>query len=645
MKKLKSNFGVYHHLAVLALCWLLGLSLSRLFLVLSHWERVAPTEGLGFILLQGVRFDLILIGFLLGPVFLLRPWFHMAGFLRAISNWVFPLYLGIVTAVVFFIEASSASFIGQFDSRPNFIFVEYLQYPREVLGTVAGTKPVQLTVFTLAALFLVGFVFRWMRRDPFARKGVALWFPLVMMPLVAVLMLVMIRSTTAHRPVNPSNAAFSADAMVNQLPLNSPYSVLHAIYERRKESDNERIHYPGMKAEEVIQVVLESAGISPEMQIDPVDRPTLHRQEATFRHERPLNLVIVLLESQGATYTGSLGGKDLTPRLDSLQDRSIWFDRLYATGQRSARGIEAVITGFTPSPRTNVVKRSDTQMGFFTLPALLREHGYESSFIYGGESHFDNMRRFFLNNGFDEVIDQDEFENAVYKGTWGYSDEDLFNMAHEKLSNKGEQPFFSLIFTSSHHEPFDIPAGRVEESEYGPQETSISYADYALGQFLEKARGSSYWDNTVFMVVADHNWRTWGGKYVPVEHFRIPGAIFGPTIEPRRIPGIASQIDLVPTLLSLIGVDSVHPAIGRDLTRPEFMNGSGRAQMQFHADQAWIEEGKIVVFRPDLDPISLLVEEDGTVVEDPNPDPELVRRALAHAQWGPLMIKRRAYRL
>jgi len=643
--QLKSYFGVYRSPAVLALCWLLGFSLSRIFLVAVHWSRVAPTEGLGFILLQGVRFDLILTASLLGPVFLFRPWFHMAGFLRAIGNWIFPLYLGIVTAAAFFVEASTASFISQFDSRPNFIFVEYLQYPKEVLATVAGTKPVELIVFTLVSLFLAGFVFRWMRREPFAHKRVAPWFPLVMMPLVAVLMLVMIRSTAGHRPVNPSNAAFSPDALVNQLPLNSPYSVLHAVYERRKESANERIRYPRMDDREVIQTVLAHAGITPEMQVDPVNRPTLHPQKATFRHEKPLNLVIVLLESQGATYTGSLGGKDLTPRLDSLQDKSIWFERLYATGQRSARGIEAVITGFTPSPRTNVVKRSDTQMGFFTLPALLREHGYESSFIYGGESHFDNMRRFFLNNGFDEVIDHDDFENTVYEGTWGFSDEDLFNMAHEKLSNKGEQPFFSLIFTSSHHEPFDIPAGRVEESEFGLQETSISYADYALGEFLEKARGSSYWDNTVFMVVADHNWRIWGGKYVPVEHFRIPGAIFGPTIEPRRVPGIASQVDLVPTLLSLIGVDGVHPAIGRDLTRPEFINGSGRAQMQFHADQAWLEGERIVVFRPDLEPISLLVKEDGTVVEDPNPDPELIKRALAHAQWGPLMIKQRAYRL
>jgi phosphoglycerol transferase MdoB-like AlkP superfamily enzyme len=195
-----------------------------------------------------------------------------------------------------------------------------------------------------------------------------------------VLMLAMIRSTTAHRPVNPSNAAFSQDAMVNQLPLNSPYSVLHAVYERRKEASNERIRYGELPDDEVLEIVLDESNISASDQLDPL-KPTLHHQKATLQREQPLNLVIVLEESLGAEFVGGLGGKDLTPNLDGLADQGIWFERLYATGIRSARGIEAIITGFTPSPRTNVVKRSDTQTNFFTLASLLESHGYATSFF------------------------------------------------------------------------------------------------------------------------------------------------------------------------------------------------------------------------------------------------------------------------
>lgn len=636
--------GVYRRPAILALWFIAAFALSRVILSFIFWDRIAPTGGLAFIFGQGIRFDLILVASVLGPVFLFRPWLHTARALRRISNLVVPAYLAVVTAMVFFIEASTASFIDQFDSRPNFLFVEYLRYPREVFLTVIASKPIEFTLFSLLALGLAWWVARWMRRDPFARQSVSPWFALAAMPLVAFLMFALIRSTTAHRPVNPSNAAFSQDSMVNQLPLNSPYSVLYAIEERRGEASNERIRYGWMEDEEVLEVVLEEAGISPVDQLDPENRLTLHRQHATVRRDKPLNLVIVLLESQGATYVGSLGGKDLTPNLDALQDDSIWFERLYATGIRSARGIEAVITGFTPSPRTNVVKRSDTQTGFFTLPALLSEKGYHTSFIYGGESHFDNMRRFFLNNGFQEVVDRHDYENPIFEGSWGVSDEDLYALAHEKLSSRGEQPFFSLIFTTSHHEPFEYPPGRVTDSEYGPRESSIKYADYALGQFLEQARQSDYWDNTVFMIVADHNAKTFGEKYVPVRKFRIPGAIIGAGIEPRRIRGIASQIDIVPTLLSLIGLDSVHPAIGRDLTRPEYRDGAGRAQMQFHANQAWIEGDRAVIFRPDLEPVSLRLGDNDRLLEDSNPDPDVVRRALAHALWGPLMIRRQAYR-
>jgi phosphoglycerol transferase MdoB-like AlkP superfamily enzyme len=641
---MKNFMRIYRRLAVLALSFLVFLSLSRAIMVLLHWDRVSPTDGLAFIFLQGIRFDLILLASLLGLIFLFKPWFHTNRHLRLAGAWFFPLCAGVIFAAVFFVEASTASFIAQFDSRPNYLFVEYLRYPKEVLSTLAGTNLVELVVFTLIAVGVGATVFRWLRSDPESDSPVPWWFCLLVTPFTIVLVFALIRSTTDHRPVNPSNAAFSQDAMVNQLPLNSPYSVLHAIYERRKESTNERIRYGRMPDDEILEVILQEAGISPVEQLK-AEIPTLHRQQPTFERERPLNLVIVLEESLGAEFVGSLGGKDLTPNLDALAGEGIWFERLYATGIRSARGIEAIITGFTPSPRTNVVKRSDTQTGFFTLAALLHGHGYRTRFIYGGESHFDNMRRFFLNNGFEAVIDQDDYENPVYRGAWGLSDEDLFNRAHEELSGLAGKPFFSLIFTTSHHEPFDIPAGRVTESEYGPRETSIKYADYALGQFIETARASNYWENTVFLVIADHNAKIFGGSLVPVERFRIPAVAIGPGIEPRRISGITSQIDIVPTLLSLIGLSSEHPAIGRDLTRPAYLEGSGRALMQFHANQAFLQDDRVVVFQPDLEPSSFLLQENGNLEPDPRPDPELVRRALAYALWGPMTIRERAYRL
>jgi phosphoglycerol transferase MdoB-like AlkP superfamily enzyme len=547
-----------------------------------------------------------------------------------------------MTALAFFIEASSASFIGEFDSRPNYLFVEYLKYPDEVLATLFGEHPFQLVAFTLIAVFLVWAVFGWLRKDPHSDTRVSLVFCILVFPVIAVVSVAMVRSTLDHRPVNASVAAFSQDSMVNQLPLNSPYTVLYAIYAQQRDADRDRIRYGTMADDEILNVIMTEAGIEPHEQLDPT-APTLRHQKATRARARPLNLVIVLEESLGAQYVGSLGGKDLTPELDELADQGIFFERLYATGIRSVRGIEAVLTCMTPRAQLSAVKTGETQDNFFTLASLLERHGYQTSFIYGGESHFDNMRQFFLGNGFQTVVDENDYDEPTFVGSWGVSDEDLFDRAHDEFSKVGEQPFFSLVFTSSNHAPFEIPDNRVEVSPDGPMETAIKYADYALGRFFDKARQSSYWKDTVFLVVADHSVRVMGGKLVPIERFRIPGVIIGESIEPQRVSGITSQIDLLPTLLSLIGLSADHPCIGRDLTLPEFADGSGRALMQFGALHAYVEKGRMVALQHDLPPTTFNVASDGEMVQIPEGEPELERKALAYALWGPLTVRNKAY--
>jgi phosphoglycerol transferase MdoB-like AlkP superfamily enzyme len=579
-----------------------------------------------------------------GAVFLFKPWFHSFDLLRRLGNWVFPIYFGLVISLAFFIEASTISFIAEYDSRPNYLFVEYLSYPKEVFSMLAGSHLLELIGFTSIAFILAWWVFTWLRKDPQRDLRVPFWFCLLVTPFTALLILAMIRSTTDHRPVNPSYAVFSQDSMVNQLPLNSPYSLMYAIYENNRDASSKTVRYGSMEDSRVLDIILKEAGISPSQILDP-STPTLHYQKATQTREKPLNLVIILEESLGADTVGSLGGMDITPELDKLAAQGIWLERLYATGTRSVRGIEAVISGFTPTPMVSIVKLADTQNNFFTLASLLEKQGYQTSFLYGGEATFDNMRRFLSNNGFQTVIDQKDFGQAEFQSTWGVSDEDLFKRAHEELSKTGKHPFFSLIFTSSNHEPFEIPANRVsvENDPEGPRKTAIKYADYALGRFIEKARQSGYWENTVFLIVADHPARLFAGNLVPVKRFRIPGVIIGDMIEARRVPGVTSQIDLVPTLLSLMGVDSKHPAIGRDLTLPEYALGSGRAIMQFNSLQAYLEDDKVVVLQPDLEPVTFRLQDDGDMILETTANPELESKALAYALWGPMMIRNRSY--
>ena len=498
------------------------LTLSRIMLMAWYWGRVAPTDGSWFILLQGLRFDLVLMGMLLGPALLAAPWLSN----RRLGVSLLRYYLVAVTLFVLWVELGTIPYIDQYDARPNYIYVEYLKYPREVFSTLFasyGLLLVLVAAITSATGWLAWRLSRIAIQPPLQRR----WPQALMLtPLILVLILAMVRSTLDHRPVNPSTVAFSTDSMVNQLPLNSPYSLLYAIYEQHRDSKGGAANYGKMDESEVLRIVVEDAGFAGDVDLNS-DTPTMHPQIATRRLQRPLNLVIVLEESLGAEFVGSLGGKDLTPNLDALAGNGIWFEQLYATGTRSVRGIEAVISGFPPTSKRSVVKLAETQNNFFTIANLLADQDYQTSFIYGGGAHFDNMRRFFLNNGFQTIIDQDDYENPQFRGSWGVSDEDLFVKTHEYFTQKGDQPFFSLVFTSSHHEPFDIPAGKVEirTGPDGPRDTAVAYVDYALGRFLELARSSNYYDNTVFLVVSDHNSRVYGDQLIPIERFHIPGVI------------------------------------------------------------------------------------------------------------------------
>ena len=185
---------------------------------------------------------------------------------------------------------------------------------------------------------------------------------------------------------------------------------------------------------------------------------------------------------------------------------------------------------------------------------MLARSGYRSEFVYGGESHFDNMRGFFTGNGFQKVVDRRDMK-PVFEGSWGASDEDLFDKSLERLKtlHAANKPFFTLIFSSSNHEPFEFPDGKIALHEQ-PKQTvnnAVKYADFALGKFIRAAKQQDYWRDTVFLIVADHDNRVYGDSLVPVHKFHIPGLILGADIEPKRIKPFASQIDLGPTLLSL----------------------------------------------------------------------------------------------
>ncbi len=643
--------GPYAPLAMIYLVGLPLLSVSRALLMLWQSERVGATGIWGEMLLQGVRVDLIQLGLMSLPLLILMPVLAINPVWR-LWRQLSAFWLVFCMVVVVLLEAASPAFINEYDTRPHRLFVEYLKYPGEVLPMLwGGFRAHLLGGLAITGLTLVAMakLTRPWLEQPRTWSNLRLW---LVWPLALLVTVMTIRSSLDHRPANPATFALTSDPMVNTLILNSAYSVAYAVYAMRHEARSSEIYGKMTEADilEQFRSTREHLGDRREL-VGDAEIPTLVRQVAGVQRARPLNLVIILQESLGATFVESLGGVPVTPELEKLKKEGWWFEQLYATGTRSVRGIEAVTTGFLPTPAEAVVKLSLAQRNFSTLAAIFGRQGYASEFIYGGESHFDNMRGFFLANGFSQVTDEKDYANPLFKASWGVSDEDLFNKTHDRLKEKHAQGklSYTLVFTSSNHAPFEFPDGRIElhEQPKGTENNAVKYADWALGRFIEKAKKSDYWKDTIFLVVADHDIRVRGDSLVPIERFHIPGLILGADIQPRVVQTVSSQIDLPTTLLSLMGISAAHPMTGRDLTQ-EAPGQPGRAMMQYNDHLAWMEGNNVVVLRPDkapthgrYDPKSKHLEVTGS----PENAVEIEKRALAQSLLPAWLYREQRYRL
>lgn len=641
--KISSKLGPYAPFVAMIVLALLLLSASRIGLILWKFERVVSTDKLVEILFQGIRVDIIqlllmsLIPLLLAPILALPRFFPI---------WKKFSYIWVLLSLTLlvFLEVATPGFINEYDIRPNRIFVEYLKYPNEVFSMLWRGFKVEIFSVLITAGAALWLAHRYMKpwlsmQASWPNKKV--W---LVWPLIFVISLMGIRSSLGHRPANPAMFAITADSMVNSLILNSGYSVIYASYSLIKETKSSDI-YGKMPREEILKLT----------GAKDTDIPTLTTLIPSHKREKPLNLVIILQESLGATFVESLGGVPVTPNLERLKAQGIWFEQLYATGTRSVRGIEAVTAGFAPTPADSTVKLSKSQKNFFTLAALLERLGYTTEFIYGGESHFDNMRSFFTGNGFQHIVEQKDYQNPVFISSWGVSDEDLLNKTHEQLMahhNSGK-PFFTLAFSSSNHAPFEFPDGRIElyEQPKGTDNNAVKYADYAIGEFFKKAQNSPYWKDTVFLIVADHDIRVRGVSLVPIERFHIPGLILGADIKPQRYTGMASQIDLPVTLLSLMGIEAQHPMTGRDLSNLP-PNSPGRAMMQYNANFGWMEQNdkgnQVVILRSGKPPAHAVYDAKNKQLKEtaaPDNAKTLEDRALANVLLPDLLYNEQRYRL
>jgi phosphoglycerol transferase MdoB-like AlkP superfamily enzyme len=537
-------------------------------------------------MLIGTAFDLGTATFFLLPVGLLvLAWPNGRRGLRvAVMALLLPLSLLLV-----FVGASEFTFWNEFSSRFNFIAVDYLIYTNEVVGNIRESYnlPLLLTIVGAVSLAIWALVARaarpYWRLDLTRRQRLAALAVLVVAPPLAVAAL------------DARMKEFSADGQANELAGNGYFDFWHAFW--ANEIDYDRF-YKTLPAQRALATLANKLS-SPRLKVGLSQRP-FEREVTADGPPKRLNVVLISVESYSAEFMSAFGnGKGLTPYTDRIATEGLLFTQVYATGTRTVRGLEALTLSVPPTPGHSIVKRPDNA-NLFTVGEVFKEAGYEPIYLYGGYGYFDNMNAFFSGNGY-TVIDRTALkpEEIHFENIWGVADEDLFTLALRELDRRhaAGKPFFAHVMTTSNHRPFTYPEGRIDIPSHTGREGGVKYTDWALGNFVERAKARPWFRDTVFVIVADHTHKGRGRQELPPENYHIPLIFYAPAhVKPGRVDTLASQIDVAPTLLGFLNFSYRSKFFGHDILREGQRHP--RALMANYQTVGYYEQGRVVELKP-----------------------------------------------
>ena len=385
LMKLKGILGPLWITATFFIVALGMLSAFRLGLVIWQIDRINNLDDFLSIMLNGMRIDISSLCYLFAIPILIS-------FISYITNKKSKLLQGFLTfwyslslCLLVYLEVITPTFILEYDLRPNRLLIEYLIYPKEVFSMLWTGYKLEIFISLSSLIITTIAVVKLFKLNWLAKASIPLKYRVLISLSILVLLLLGGRSSLGHRPMNPAMVSFSTDHLLNDLTLNSSYSVAFALKQMGLENASSKF-YGKMAPDKVIDIV-RSNTLHDMSSYKSDEFPTRVTSKASYTG-KPKNLVILLQESLGARYVGALGGLPLTPNIDKIMAEGWNLTNLYATGTRSVRGIEATITGFTPTPSRAVVKLDKSQRNFFTIAELLKANGYHTQFVYGGESHF-----------------------------------------------------------------------------------------------------------------------------------------------------------------------------------------------------------------------------------------------------------------
>ena len=547
---------------------------------------LALVQTLGVLLLTTlVSFLFMVIPYVLYLLFL--PSARVNGRVdRAVTCSLFALFV----FLTLFEKAASWVFWDEFQSAFNFIAVDYLVYTHEVIANINESYPMGWILSALLLLTAVivyagrRFLFPAPASPHFGRR----LFSTAVYALVCLL---------AYHNVDISRLEVTSNRYNNELAKEGTYSLFSAFLKNELPYKDFYIMHDEAQNLRILQNKLGGRGI-----VFAEPGQSVKRHIRSPRAEQKHNVVIVLMESMSSKFLTENrypGQPVITPTLDRLSKEGLFFSRTYASGTRSVRGIEAVNLSIPPLPGQSIVRRPGNE-NLHGLGPVFAEKGYDNKWIYGGYGYFDNMNYFFGHNGF-QVVDRAVWEKdeVTFANAWGAADEDTFAKVIREAdkSYAAGKPFLTVLLTISNHRPYTYPEGRIDiPSEKGGRLGGVKYADYAVGQFVKEAKSKPWFDNTLFVFVADHTAGAAGKEEISLEGHHIPFIIYAPKlVKARRIDMPVSQIDVLPTLLGLLNFDYDSRFYGQDALSA---NNEPRFFVSNYQKVGYVKNGVNVILKP-----------------------------------------------
>ena len=539
--------------------WVLSFVILKVLFLAYHFQETAelPGQEIFQIIGHGFKLDLSFSAYIAALPFLLISLsvFIPLPFIRILLKG-YTIFVILLISVLTVIDLELFKAWGfRLDATP----LGYLNTPQEMWASAGASPILLLLVILLGCVLLFSMVYlRWIHP---ILKGARKPYPamVLLFLLLTAALIIPIRGGLQLAPINISDAYFSTNNFSNQAAINVPWNFFNALSRKTYDKSNPYKFMDEKVAEDILQQYFNSSA---------------NVASSVLRIERP-NVLLIIWESFTANATKTLGGMDgITPRFDALVPEGILFSNVYANADRSDKGLVSVLSGYPAQPTQSIIKLPVKSSRLPVLSRSFDSAGYNTSFYYGGELEFANIKAFLMNGGFEKIVGKEDFDSKDWNSKWGAHDHVVLNKVHQDLKDSAE-PFFTTIFTLSSHEPFEVPIDPVvgDDSEESKFLNSLYYADQSIGNFLEKAKKEAWYEKTLIIIVADHGHRLPGNsKNYEKEKFHIPMLWLGGALKVRDtvVASHMTQVDLAATLFHQLSIPAEEYQWSRNVFDPNY---------------------------------------------------------------------------